>query len=135
MTKKQRNYKQALIKAVHTSLMYKGIFAHNRDMYEDFLENHFGVKSSKDLSIGELKKLVDYLNHKSDKIETDRASDNQIAYLVSVWMDKSSEKTYDSLIAFSEKILKKKVKNLEQLSKKEASKMIAVVNNLRIRNA
>jgi len=80
LTKKQESYKASLIKAVHTSKLYIDIYSKDRELYEDMLFNNFGVRSSKNLSIDELKKLVlflgstgflkhDYLKTKISKIK------------------------------------------------------------------
>jgi hypothetical protein len=133
MTKKQQNFKRALIKQVHTSPMYKGIFAHNRDLYEDMLKAKFGVTSSKDLSIDELIALVDYLNHTTDKIELPPATQNQIAYIKTQWLLKAESKDETSLLKFIKRVTKKEIKSLENLTKRDASKVIGALNNLKIR--
>ena len=51
MTKKQKNYKKALLKLVHISKMYKEVYANDRELWEEFLNNNYGVKSSKFLSV------------------------------------------------------------------------------------
>ena len=38
MTKKQINYKKALLKLVHVSKMYKEVYANDRELWEEFLK-------------------------------------------------------------------------------------------------
>jgi hypothetical protein len=44
--------------------MYQNHYKHNIDDYQDLLETHFWVKSSKDLSLDNLEIFLDYLNGK-----------------------------------------------------------------------
>ena len=135
MTKKQIAYKKALLKMVHLSHTYKAFFANNREGWEEFLTKRFGVKSSKDLSIDELKSLVDYLNNKSDKLEVKKITQNQLNFLLNLWEQKSRLKNKEALINFAKRIIKRNFDNLEDLSHREAAKLISAVKNLAVQKA
>jgi len=130
MTKKQILYKKRLLQLVHLSHTYKVFFVNNREGWEEFLTKRFGVKSSKDLSIDELKSLVDYLNNKTDKLEFKKITKNQLNFLLALWKQKSLIKNIASLKAFAKKIVKKEVTELEDLSYRDATKLISAVKNL-----
>ena len=129
MTRKQREYKKALIRAVHTSKMYKEIYSCDRELYEEMLNNYFGVKSSKELNIDELNRLVKFLNGK-EMIKKEYITPNQKSYIAVMWAKKSLFKTPESLLKFAKRILKKEVKEIEEITKREAMKLIAAINNL-----
>ena len=59
MTKKQKAYKNALLRRVHTTKKYLEVYARDRELWETFLQNSYGVTSSKDLTIDELKNLIE----------------------------------------------------------------------------
>lgn len=61
MTQKQDIYRKFLLKKVHTHTTYKQI--NQNDLWQDFLQTHFNVSSSKFLSINELTSLIDFFNH------------------------------------------------------------------------
>lgn len=130
MTKKQIAYKKSLLKMVHVSHTYRVFFANNREGWEEFLTKRFGVKSSKDLSIDELKSLVDYLNNVSDKLEVKKITKNQINFLLNLWAQRSELKSRESLVAFAKRIVKREFKELESLSFREANKLIAAIKAL-----
>ncbi len=130
MTKRQRDYKKALLKAVHTSKMYKDVYANDRELYEEMLKNFFGVNSSKDLSIDELKRLIKFLNHKEQNIQKEYITPNQKGYIAVMWSKKSLFKDEKSLLKFAKRILKKEVKDIAEITKREAMKLIVAINNL-----
>lgn len=133
MTKKQIAYKKSLLKMVHLSHTYKAFFANNREGWEEFLTKRFGVKSSKDLSIDELKGLVDYLNNTSKELHIKKITQNQLNFLLNLWVQKSYKKDRASLIAFAKRIIKRDFKELEALSYREGAKLITAVKKLAVR--
>ena len=130
MTKKQKFYKNSLLRAIHTSKLYTSVYAKDRVVYEEMLKNSFGVKSSKDLGIDELKRLVAFLDGRVHSIQKEYLTTNQKSYIVVMWAKKSLFKDEKSLLMFAKRILKREVKELEEITKREAMGLIAAINNL-----
>ena len=130
MTKKQKAYKMALIKAVHTSVLYQTIYQNDRDLYVEMLKNNFGVDSSKKLDIDSLKKLVDFLNHKTSSPKV-FASKQQVDYMKALWVEKSIQKDGFSLLKFIKRITSKDFNKVEELSKQEATKVIIAIQKIK----
>ncbi len=128
MTKKQRVYKNYLLKRVHTADRYLQVYAHDRELYEEMLKNLFGVKSAKDLSIDELQKLTAFLE--SGKRVANTPTTNQINYIKLLWSKKAVYKDMFSLLKFIKRVTKKEIKELEELTKKEATYIIAALMRL-----
>lgn len=130
MTQRQRAYKQALIKQVHISSLYMDVYRHDRELYEQMLQNSFGKTSSKDLSIEELISLVDFLKGNIKEIKTS-ASNNQIAFLKNEWKRVSMLKDTYSLKAFLNKNFGWGIDALEELSAAQFKKAIGAVKNIK----
>ena len=130
MTKKQQNYKKALLRLVHTSKMYKEVYANDRELWEEFLKRTYGVKSSKYLSISELEGLVDYLNYRTKKIKVEPATNNQIRYMTHLWEKKGKIKGVFGLLKFVRKRMGFNVFKLKDLSKEQATKVIIALTKL-----
>jgi len=130
MTKKQKNYKKALLKLVHTSKMYKEVYANDRELWEEFLNNNYGVKSSKFLSISELEGLVDYLNYRTTKIKVEPATMNQIRYMNHLWNKKGRVKGVFGLLKFIRGRMGFDVLKLKDLTKEQATKVIIGLEKL-----
>ncbi|MFX4241477.1 phage protein GemA/Gp16 family protein [Aliarcobacter butzleri] len=136
MTNKQRAYKQALIKQVHTSKLYIDVYSQDRELYEDMLQNNFGVKSSKDLSIDGLMELVKFLQgnpftRSKKAIKSFKATTNQTDYILTLWQKNSLYKDVFSLFNFAKKIIKKEINSLDELNKNEARTLINAVLNIK----
>ena len=130
MTKKQKNYKKALLKLVHTSKMYKEVYANDRELWEEFLKSNYGVKSSKFLSISELKVLVDFLNYKRNSIVVEPITNNQKRYMLYLWEKKGKIKGIFGLLNFIQKRMGINVIKLDDLSKEQATKVIVGLEKL-----
>jgi hypothetical protein len=130
MTKKQKEYKKVLLKLVHTSKMYKEVYSEDRELWEEFLKRNFGVKSSKDLSINELVRLVDYLNYKTSELK-EKATINQIKYMCYLWDKKGKIKGVFGLIKFIRERMRFRVLKLKDLTKEEATKIIIALEKLK----
>ena len=131
MTNKQRFFKQALIKQVHTSKLWFDVYSHDRDLYETMLQNNFGVKSSKELDISQLMELVQFLNGQKFVSFKTEATTNQIAFLLSLWEQKSIAKDEKSLLMLIYTRFKISLNSIYDLQKKDFKKVIAVVQNLK----
>ena len=130
MTKKQVGYKIALIKQIHCSPAWRDVYRDHRGLYEHMLMAHFEVKSSKDLSIDELKSLLEFMNGKS-AIKKVLATNNQLAYIVTLWQKNSMYKDMFSLLKFIKNKFGLDVKELKDISKRDVTKVIGAVKNIK----
>ena len=133
MTKRQRAYKQALIRSIHTSPLWREVYGKDRELYESMLFNTFGVKSSKELSIEELKSLDDFMHCRVKRIAPEKvyASKQQISFIQALWFERATFKFGVNLLEFASRVLKRDVKDLNKITKKEASKLIAGIKALK----
>lgn len=132
MTQKQRVYKQALIKQVHISKLYVDVYSKDRELYEDMLTNNFGVKSSKDLDIEQLIKLVKFLDGQTMTSLKTTATKNQIAFLLTLWKQKARNKDEKSLLNLIYMRFKISLNSIYDLEKKDFKKVVAVLQNMKI---
>jgi hypothetical protein len=121
------------------------------DNYEALLLR-FGVESSKELTRGQAAELIDTLlsqikgSIKEDTKEanqltqpykkgsvyfnrTGKATDNQINYIASLWLNVSDKKTYQSLMWFVKRITGKLYIHIESLTQAETRKVINGLKN------
>ena len=85
LTPKQRSYQISLLRALHLSPRYKNLYKDDPIAYRAFLSKQLGVRSSKELSINVLKELVAYFEFKQDEPPTNKASDQQVAFIRHLW--------------------------------------------------
>lgn len=126
MTKEQEKYKSDLIKWIHVAK--KNVFPD--DSYRrDFLKSRFNCTSTKDMSIDQLKLLLDFCNNKvSDIPLEDSITEAQKKKIRDLWKIKSREKTESSLKSF---ILRQTQRpSIDFLTKREVSKVIIAINKL-----
>jgi len=133
MTKRQRAYRQALIRSIHTSPLWRKVYEKDRELYETMLFNTFRVKSSKDLSIEELKSLDDFMHRRVQRVAPEGvyASKQQISFIQILWFEKATFKLGANLLEFASRVLKRDVKDLTKITKKEASRLIAGIKALK----
>lgn len=143
MTDKQKRFRVQLLKMVHTNEMYKNL--KRVEAWEDFLYVRFRVESSSELSIDELKVLVDVLNGGEDKLglEADNVgramlkdkpnmiTTKQILSIESLWEQKARDKTPKALRNFIKIVTKTFPLHLNTLTKAEATKVITALGRLR----
>jgi len=132
MTQKQKAYKQALIKQVHTSKLYIDVYSKDRELYEEMLTNNFGVKSSKDLDIEQLLKLVKFLDAQTFVSLKTTATKNQIAFLLTLWKQKARFKNEASLLNLIYMRFKISLNSIYDLDKKDFKKVVAVLQNIKV---
>ena len=132
MTQKQRAYKQALIKQVHTSKLYIDVYSKDRELYQEMLTNNFAVKSSKDLDIEQLIKLVKFLDGQTFVSLKTTATKNQIAFLLTLWKQKARFKDEKSLLNLIYMRFKISLNSIYDLEKKDFKKVVAVLQNMKI---
>ncbi len=133
MTPKQKAYKKILVQQIHTSKLYCNVYKHDRDLYELMLKNSYNVNSSKDLNIEELKNLLKFLNGKTARVEKVYASSNQIAFIKTLWEKNSENKDESSLLNLLYNRFKISLKHIENLEKKDFRKVIALLQNMKVR--
>ena len=97
------------------------------------LQNNFAVKSSKELDISQLVELVKFLNGQKFVSFKTEATKNQIAFLLTLWEQKSINKDENSLLMLIYTRFKISLKSIYDLQKKDFKKVIAVVQNLKTR--
>ena len=132
MSKKQEIYKTALIRSVHLSPKYRSYYKDNKDDYKERLKRAFGVDSSKKLTITQLEQWVGFLNNRIDELPDFVApmiSQPQMILLRKLWSDYARDTSDEALLRFSMKINKNAVLHVEQLTSKEASKLIVALKN------
>ena len=135
MTQKQKAFHKSLIKSLHISRRYSEFYKENREEYEELLVEHFGVKSSKELSIDKLIKLVDFMNFKDVVLpyphhDEERASEAQLTLMKSLWESFASTPTEEALLKFVNRQVKKRYLHLHMLQKSEAQKIIPVLKTM-----
>ena len=134
MTTKQKAYKSSLIRSIHTSPLYSEIYSDDRELYETMLENTFGVKSSKKLSIEELINLDNFMHKRGELRLVPKkvgATTNQINFIQTIWSKNSRNKDLKSLLTQVKKVIKRDVSALENLTENEAGKVIASIKNIK----
>jgi len=135
MTPKQKALKKSLIMKVHTSKLYNEVYRHDRELYEEMLQNHFGTTSSKKLDITQLMVLVDFLNRKRSVlpriIKNDTAaSAAQMHTIKTLWGSVARDKSDDALRKFIHRITKNLYLHLENISKKDAQAVIVALKKM-----
>ncbi len=142
MNTKQKNYHARLIAQVHMTPMYRTIYKDDRDLYETFLINSYGVNSSKLLSIAELENLIDYLNGKTKIIIQNSkgrphvkgmATEAQISKIETMWQIVARDKSDSALRNFIKRQTGSFPLHLKSITQKDATGIIialeAMVDN------
>ena len=97
------------------------------------LEMHFGVYSSKELSIDQLMVLVDYLNFKRDALPEYKAeicTKAQLSTMRGLWNSFASTPTDEALVKFVNRNRGKNYEELHMTSKSDAQKVIPVLKTM-----
>jgi len=132
LSKAQKELKKSLIVAVHLSQRYKNYYKDNKDEYIELLQKHFGVKSSKDLSISELIELKEYLNFKRESLSTkELITKPQLKLIRELWEKKARDKSERALIWFLKKFEGELKIRQEFFSKRAATKAIIALRKMR----
>jgi len=144
MTPKQKAYRNNLLSTIHLSTLYKTVYAHDRELWESFLTNAYGVSSSSKLFISELANLAAYLNGKVSVLIADpkrkaneegKATQAQISKIETVWAIKARDKSEMALRNFINRIVKSRPLYLYNLNRNEATKVILALENLAVGGA
>lgn len=131
MTSKQQQYKKMLVMQVHRTKLWFDVYSHDRELYEDMLFNNFGVKSSKDLNIDSLKKLIKFLGGNSFVSLKTTVTNNQARFLLTLWKQKARLKDEANLLKLIYNRFKISLNSIYDLEKKDFKKVIAVLQNMK----
>lgn len=136
MTQKQKAYRNKLLSKIHQSPRYRTVYASDRELWEAFLQNGYGVSSSSKLSISELENLVDYLNGKVSVLITDpsrrpdrsgKATQAQIAKIETMWSIVARDTSEMALRNFIHRQVKSRPLHLYNLDRHEATTIIVTL--------
>ncbi|EAJ5698573.1 hypothetical protein DSE64_05845 [Campylobacter lari] len=138
MSPKQEMLRKQLLAKIH---MHKEYFYYkNNDAWEYFLSLRFGVSSSKDLSIDELKLIIDIFNHKvcdqysytpdlKGRAVLKKASSNKQFFYLKALL-KQVKMPIFSFYKLCKKTLKKDIYTLNDLNKKDCTTMLVVLEKI-----
>lgn len=139
MTPKQTAYRKRLLSSIHLSPRYRTVYANDRDLWEAFLENGYGVSSSSDLAISELQNLSDYLIGKTSMLIKDpsrrpdkpgQATKAQIAKIETMWAIVARDKSEMALRNFIHRQIKSRPLHLHNLTRHEATVIIVSLEGM-----
>lgn len=139
MTLKQAAYRKKLLSSIHLSPRYRTVYANDRDLWESFLENGYGVSSSKDLTISELENLLDYLIGKVSVLikhpsripdKAGQATKAQIAKIETMWAIVARDKSEIALRNFIHRQIKSRPLHLYNLTRHEATVIIVSLEGM-----
>jgi hypothetical protein len=134
LTEAQKRLKKSLIVSVHLSKRYREYYKEHEDEYREFLMEHFGVSSSKDLSIDELIELKEYFNFRRDGIkkrDLEKITKLQKETILKLWDEIARDKSERALIWFLKRFEGKLVIDIDLLSKKGAQKAIIALKKIK----
>lgn len=99
LTPKQENYRKRLLAQVHLAPKYVEHYVRYNDDYRAMLNQYFGVETSANLSIDELKVLVSFLNGTIPEPVV-RATRAQLCFIWHLWQQKARVPTEKALKQF-----------------------------------
>ncbi len=128
LSQKQIEYKKRLIILAHTLKRYYRPFLDD-DLRREWLYEQYGVRSFKDLSIGQLEEVVRFL--KTGDGVKDSASQfitsKQLRAMRTIWRNNARSKNDKALKKWIEKITGVYYVNLENMEKHQAIKVISAM--------
>lgn len=139
MTERQEKYRKSLIKAIHTSDGYmERIAIGGKELWSEYLQNLYGVRSSKELSIEELNNLLLLLKGQTTEVKKGgwrpqkigKCTEKQIKAIKALWEQNARYKDDMALRGFIERIIKRKPLYLTSLLQQEATKVITAIKKL-----
>ena len=126
----KRDYKKLLIQQVHLSRKYREHYKNNKEDYRDLLQRSFNEQSSTKLDIDSLISLVDFLNYKTEEIQTKnntKITEMQKVKLLELWHTYAKETSEVALMKFIFTVSKRRFVSVNTLDKTLASKVIAIL--------
>lgn len=135
MTQAQQTYKKTLIQKIQ--IVKHNVFIDD-EMRKEFILSRFGVNSTTNLSIDELKLLLDFCNRnvsdipmlKRDTEKEDMITVFQIEKIRVIWKEKARDKTEEALMKFACKIAKYKASRIDDFKLSEAQKIIVALERI-----
>lgn len=124
---KQEKYKKNLIQKIQINK--KNVFI-DEESRRDFMKSRFNCSSTKDMSIDQLKLLLDFCLRKVSDIQTtEPITSAQAKKIKDLWNLKARDKNINALNSFILRVSQKK--QLDILCKNEATKVIIALNKMR----
>ncbi|WP_320034812.1 phage protein GemA/Gp16 family protein [Halarcobacter sp.] len=129
MTPKQKEYKQNLITKIQIN---KGNVFNNEDERKEFMQSRFAAESLKDMSIDQLKLLLDFCYRKvsdipmlkRDKDRVTLITDAQKKKIRVLWKEKARDKSEEALMKLACKIAGYKASRIDAFKTDEAQSII-----------
>ena len=145
MTFLQENFRKGLLRAIHLHGTYSMLYAGGA--WEDWLHVRFCVTSSKELSIKELKHILDVFNDKVEDtlslkpdiagrallktVKNGSITQKQLCAIFSMWEQKARDKSERALLHFIKKATGILYISTSHLKKDEATKVILALSKVR----
>jgi len=126
----KRDYKKILIQQVKMSKKWRAFYKDNREDYVALLQEKFNVESSTKLDIDALISLVDFMNYKTDEIESrnnTKITLKQKEKLLELWHGYAKDTSEVALMKFIFTVTKQRFVSVNTLSKTLTSKVIAIL--------
>lgn len=133
MTQKQQAFKKMLVMQVHRTKLWFDVYSHDRELYETMLFNNFGVRSSKELDIDNLKKLIKFLNDGKmiyTKPNVVSITKNQALFLITLWRQNARNKEDEALLKLIYTRFKISLNSIYELKKGDFKKVVAVLKGI-----
>jgi len=122
----QKEYKTQLIQKIQIN---KHNVFEDDEARREFMVSRFGVSSTKELSIDQLKLLLDFCYKKVSDIPIDRLTSAQANKIMNLWTAKALYKDHSSLNSFVSRICKREIV-LDEITKREATKVIVALERM-----
>jgi hypothetical protein len=126
---KVEELKKELIKICHTLKNKK----FSDDMCrKDYLMANYGVSSTKDMSVDELREFATFLGYVGNhSIKIEKATQRQVSMIETLWEKKARDTSKLALRNFIKRVVGKRPLYIASLTKKEATKVITGINRLK----
>jgi phage gp16-like protein len=124
----QEQYKAKLIQLIQINK--NNVFIDDEDRKE-FMMSRFGVSSTKEMSIDELNRLLDFCLKKVSDVPYSPITSAQYKKIMELWKAKARNKEFYALQSFIRKISGKPIEILHDLTKSEATKVIVALERMK----
>jgi hypothetical protein len=129
MTPKQTAYQKVLIKDIQINK--RNVFVDDEQRRE-FMLSRFGKESTKELSIAQLKQLLNFCLRKVSDVVPNIVTEPQVHKIEKLWSAKARDKSAIALLLFAKRICKRAVYDLRVIQKEEATKIILALERLKL---
>ena len=135
LTENQEVYRKKLIKATALTDTYKRVYKDDAGSWQELLNSNFGKSSRRDLTITQLKSLLNFLKTgKFFEVKPKMRSEQQYYKILRFWTTEPCirDKSNVALREFiKNKIHKDVSSDLKELTKSEATKIIIALNKMK----